>query len=118
MEYSDRHGSEDDPWPTCDDPSLVIYDMFEKSRSCMLVLLKAFNYCLRIRVIGNLIKHSANNLLVSGQWCGSVGRAVASDTRDPRFKSRQRQTFIERLFTVNCVEKTKIKKKKPGMAHF
>ena len=40
-----------------------------------------------------------------------VGRAVASDSRDPRFESRHQQTFIEHLFTVNCVEKTKIKKK-------
>ena len=28
------------------------------------------------------------------------------------------QTFFEHLFTVNCVEKTKIKKKRPGMANF
>ena len=27
------------------------------------------------------------------------------------------KTFIKHLFTVNCVEKTKIKKKRPGMAH-
>ena len=26
--------------------------------------------------------------------------------------------YIEHLFTDNCVEKMKIKKKKPGMAHF
>ena len=26
--------------------------------------------------------------------------------------------FIEHLFTVNCIEKTKIKKQRPGMAHF
>ena len=26
--------------------------------------------------------------------------------------------YIEHLFTVNCVEKTKIKKKRSGMAHF
>ena len=26
--------------------------------------------------------------------------------------------YMEHLFTVNCVEKTKIKKKRPGMAHF
>ena len=25
---------------------------------------------------------------------------------------------IEHLFTVNCIEKTKIKKKRPGMANF
>ena len=26
--------------------------------------------------------------------------------------------FVEHLFTVNCIEKTKIKKKRLGMAHF
>ena len=43
-----------------------------------------------------------------GQWlCGLVGRAVASDTRSPRFESSHRQKFIyiEHLFTVNCVLK-------------
>ena len=59
---------------------------------------------------------STSKLLGSG-GDGSVGRAVASDTRDPRFESSHRQTFIEHLFTVNCVEKTKMKKKRPGMAH-
>ena len=40
-----------------------------------------------------------------GSGCGSVGRAVASDTRDPRFESIHRQKFIyiKNLFTVNCV---------------
>ena len=42
-----------------------------------------------------------------GSGCGSFGRAVASNTRDPRFESRHWQTFIVHLFTVNCVEKTK-----------
>ena len=50
-----------------------------------------------------------------GKGCGSVGRAVAFDTRGPRFESSH---FIEHLFTVNCIEKTKIKKKRQGMAHF
>ena len=55
-----------------------------------------------------------------GSGCGSVGRAVSSDTRGPWFESSHRQKciYIEHLFTVNCVfEKTKIKKKRPGMAH-
>ena len=53
-----------------------------------------------------------------GSGCGSVGRVVASNTRDPWFKSSHRQKFsyIEHLFTL-CIEKTKIKKKRPGMAH-
>ena len=42
-----------------------------------------------------------------GSGCGSVGRAVASDTRRPRFESSHRQKIIhiEHLFTVNCVLK-------------
>ena len=43
-----------------------------------------------------------------GQWlCGSVGRAVASNTRCLRFESSHQQKFIyfEHLFTVSCVLK-------------
>ena len=45
--------------------------------------------------------------LYTGSGCGSVGRAVASETRGPRFESSHRQIFIyiEHLFTVNCVLK-------------
>ena len=54
-----------------------------------------------------------------GSGCDSVGRAVASDARGLWFESSHLQTFISDiyLFTVNCIEKTKIKKKRPGMAH-
>ena len=45
--------------------------------------------------------------------CDSVGRAVASDTRGPRFESSHGQNFIHE-FIINCIEKTKIR---PGMAH-
>ena len=53
-----------------------------------------------------------------GSGCGSVGRAVALNTRGPWFDSSHRQNFIEHLFIINCIEKTKINKKRPGMAHF
>ena len=53
-----------------------------------------------------------------GSGCGSVGRADAFDTRGPRFDSSHRQNFIEHLFIINCIEKTKINKKRPGLAHF
>ena len=60
--------------------------------------------------------------LFMGSGCGSVGRAVAFDTRGPRFDTSHRQNFIEHLFVnlfnINCIEKTKINKKRPGMAHF
>ena len=51
-----------------------------------------------------------------GSGCDTVGRAVASNARGPGFESSHRQTFISDiyLFTVNCIEKTKIKKKRPG----
>ena len=29
----------------------------------------------------------------------------------------EKKLYIEHLFAVNCIEKTKIKKKRPGMAH-
>ena len=46
-----------------------------------------------------------------GGGCGSVGRAVVSDTRGPWFESSHR-IFIEHLFTVNCVETMKINLKR------
>ena len=45
---------------------------------------------------------------VSG--CGSVGRAVA-------FESSNWRNFI-RIFTINCIEKTKMKKKEAGNCTF
>ena len=56
--------------------------------------------------------------LFEASGCGSVGRAVAFDTRGLQFDSSHRQNFIEHLFIINCIEKTKINKKRLGMAHF
>ena len=49
-----------------------------------------------------------------GSGCGSVGRAVASDTWGLQFIGKIQ---IEHLFTVNCIEKMEMTKKMPGMAH-
>ena len=57
-------------------------------------------------------------MIFMGSGCGSVGRAVAFNTKGPRFDSSHRQNFIEHLFIINCIEKTKINKKRPGIAHF
>ena len=38
---------------------------------------------------------------LTGSGCVSVGRAVASNTRDPRFESSHRQDFTLIIFTVN-----------------
>ena len=48
-----------------------------------------------------------------GSGCRSFGRAVVSNTRNPRFESSHWQNFIMNIFTV-IVEKTKITKKRPG----
>ena len=46
--------------------------------------------------------------IFGGSGCGSVGRAVASDTRDPQFETRHPQNFIYQLYN------RKEKKKKRG----
>ena len=49
-----------------------------------------------------------------GSGGGSVGRAVTSNARGPRFESSHRQSFLLDiyLFTIKYIEKTKIKKKR------
>ena len=46
--------------------------------------------------------------------CGTVGKAVVSDPRVPLFES----SHSKLLFTANCIEKTKIKKKGLEMTEF
>ena len=53
-----------------------------------------------------------------GSGCGSVGRAVASDPEVCGSNPVIGKIYIEHLFTVNCIEKIKMKKKRPEMAHF
>ena len=48
-----------------------------------------------------------------GSGCGLVGRAVASDARDPQLEFSHRVI----LFTFNCIEKTK-KKERTGPLKF
>ena len=48
-----------------------------------------------------------------GSGCGSVGRVVALNTRDPQFESSHRHNFFTIKSIENFVEKTKIKKKRP-----
>ena len=51
-------------------------------------------------------KRQIQKILEQGSGCGSVGRAVESNTRDTRFDSSHRQNFIN-LFTIKCIERTK-----------
>ena len=53
-----------------------------------------------------------------GSGYGAVGRAVASNTRDPRFESSHRQYYILSTQLKNCIEKTKIEKKEAGNGPF
>ena len=55
---------------------------------------------------------------MSSAGCGSVGIAVTSHIRGPQFESSHRRVFDEYLFTVNCIGKTNMKKKRPARAHF
>ena len=59
-------------------------------------------------------------LIKKGSGCGSVGRAVASNTRGLRFESSHWETLISDISFVYCQMywKDEIKKKRPGMAHF
>ena len=54
---------------------------------------------------------------ISGSGWGSAGKVVASDTRGPRFESSRLRSFYWTLLVVSYVEKTIIKKKRPGMGH-
>ena len=56
------------------------------------------------------IKIGHPKLQTRGSGCGAVGKVIASDTRDLRFKLSHQQI----LFTSSCIEKTKIKKKEAG----
>ena len=56
--------------------------------------------------------HHYNNHV--GQWCGSVGKAVASDTRGPWFESHHRQSLYWILNTVYCQLYWKDKYKEKG----
>ena len=54
-----------------------------------------------LRKIGTI-----GNKRIKARGCGTVGRAVASDTRRPGFESSQRQLLLNNyLFTVNCLLK-------------
>ena len=65
--------------------------------------------------MGRYFSKSCNNIGPLGSSCGSVGRAVASNARGPVIGKLLYQT-LNCLPDVNCIEKTKIKKKRPGMA--
>ena len=50
--------------------------------------------------------------------CGSVGRVVASDTRDPRFESSHWQNFIYQLYNRKDKNKEKEAGNGPSIKNF
>ena len=58
------------------------------------------------------------NTVQWGSCFVSVGRAVASNARGLRFDSSHWQNLYWTLFTVNCIENMKIKKKEAGHGPF
>ena len=53
-----------------------------------------------------------NLLILLGSGCGSVGRAVALNTRGPRFDSSHRQKFILNICLLTCLLSTVLKRRK------
>ena len=71
------------------------------------------NSCTEVVFKTNLVTNP-DEVKRKGSGCGAVGRAVAFNTRGPRFDSSHRLNFIEHLFIINSIEKTKINKKEAG----
>ena len=46
-----------------------------------------------------------------GSGCGLVGRAVASDNRDPQFESSHRRIFVQKIVNLlsNVLKRRKVK---------
>ena len=54
---------------------------------------------------------------LKGSGCGSVGKAVASNTRGLRFESSHLQILMNLYFLLTVYRKDE-NKKRPGMTHF
>ena len=48
--------------------------------------------------IWEVVRDLGKNVKTMGSGCGSVGRAVASDSRGPQFESSQQQKFILNIY--------------------
>ena len=71
-----------------------------------------------------VIKHLSTSLnsrlkhFFEGSGCGAVGRAVASDTRGPRFESSHRQLLLNIYLLLTVCRKDKNKEKEAGNGPF
>ena len=68
-----------------------------------------YYFYLIVRAITLVNPHQTQRILGSG--CGSVGRAVAFNTRGPQFDSSHRQNFIEHCL-LTCLLSTVLKRRK------
>ena len=93
--YSTVHiGERNQHWPTCVYKLCLLPWLWEGGGSCPR-------------------SHEVITYLpIWGSGCSSVDRAVASDVRCPWFKSSHWQTFLSDIYllTVNCIEKTNIRR--------
>ena len=66
------------------------------------------------------VSHNERERGIRGCGCGAVGRAVDSEARDIQFESRHRPFYLLPITVtgVNCIERTKIKKKRNRMDNF
>ena len=72
------------------------------------IWLKPYSHCIRVMGLSSQCAFhltgctSFDHNRSFGNCCGLVCRAVASDTKGPRFKSSHPQNFIVNIFTFNC----------------
>ena len=76
---------------------------------------KLIEQCPPYPIIDN--KKATQVFLIRGGGCGSVGRAVASDSRGSWFKSSHRQKFISNIY-VQLFWKDENKEKEAGNGPF
>ena len=69
----------------------------------------------RLAFVFDSLEQVKNIFVHVGSGCGSVGRAVASDGRGPRFESSHRQNDIEQCLLSTVLKRQKINKKRPGI---
>ena len=65
-----------------------------------------------------LLKQQPLSLYHMGSGCGAVGRAVASDTRGPRFESSHRQLLLNIYLLLTVCRKDENKEKEAGNGPF
>ena len=70
-----------------------------------------------IRLTAMLIRLTTT-IMTSGSGCGAVGRAVASDTRGPRFESSHWQLLLNIYLLLTVCRKDKNKEKEAGNGPF